>query len=52
VRHAINGGLETTLVEGLALEGRLSRAAASRFDKAGFASTRAAVMARGKDQSA
>jgi enoyl-CoA hydratase len=52
VRHAINGGLGTTLVEGLALEGRLSRAAASRFDNAGFASTRAAVMARGKDQSA
>ena len=52
VRRAINGGLETTLAAGLALEGRLSRAAAGRFDKAGFAGTRAAVMARGKDQSA
>jgi enoyl-CoA hydratase len=52
VRHAINGGLGTTLAEGLALEGHLSRAAAGRFDKAGFAGTRAAVMSRGKDQSA
>jgi len=52
VRHAINGGLGTTLVEGLALEGRLSRAAAARFDPAGFAGTRAAVMSRGKGQGA
>jgi enoyl-CoA hydratase len=52
VRHAINGGLGTTLNEGLAVEGRLSRAAAGRFDQAAFAGTRAAVMSRGKDQSA
>jgi enoyl-CoA hydratase len=52
VRCAINAGLATTLAEGLALEGQLSRAAASRFDKDGFSSTRAAVMSRGKDQSA
>lgn len=52
VRRAINGGLATTLAEGLALEGQLSRAAAGRFDKDGFAGTRAAVMSRGKDQSA
>jgi len=50
VRHAINGGLATTLAEGLALEGRLSKAAASRFDAAGFAGTREAVMSRGKAQ--
>ena len=51
VRRAINGGLETTLHEGLALEGRLSKAAVGRFDRAGFAGTRAAVTARGKQQS-
>lgn len=51
VRRAINGGLGTTLAEGLALEGRLSKAAASRFDAANFAGTRAAVMNRGKEQS-
>jgi len=51
VRRAINGGLATTLAEGLALEGRLSKAAAARFDAANFAGTRAAVMNRGKDQS-
>jgi len=50
VRRAINGGLETTLEAGLALEGRLSQAATRRMDRAGFASTRAAVMARGKEQ--
>jgi enoyl-CoA hydratase len=50
VRRAINGGLATTLAEGLALEGRLSQAAASRFDAAGFAGTREAVMSRGKAQ--
>jgi enoyl-CoA hydratase len=50
VRHAINGGLATSLAEGLALEGRLSKAAASRFDAAGFAGTREAVMSRGKAQ--
>jgi enoyl-CoA hydratase len=52
VRRAINGGLATSLPEGLALEGRLSQAAAARFDKDGFAGTRAAVMSRGKDQGA
>jgi enoyl-CoA hydratase len=51
VRRAINGGLATTLAEGLALEGRLSKAAAARFDAARFAGTRAAVMNRGKEQS-
>lgn len=51
VRHAINSGLATTLAEGLALEGRLSKAAATRFDAASFAGTRAAVMTRGKQQS-
>jgi enoyl-CoA hydratase len=50
VRRAINGGLGTTLAEGLALEGRLSKAAAARFDAAGFAATRSAVMNRGKQQ--
>jgi enoyl-CoA hydratase len=50
VRQAINGGLETTLEAGLALEGRLSQAATRRLDRARFASTRAAVMARGKAQ--
>lgn len=51
VRQAINGGLETTLQAGLALEGRLSQAAAARFDGANFAGTRDAVMNRGKSQS-
>jgi enoyl-CoA hydratase len=51
VRQAINGGLEGTLAEGLELEGRLSRAATARFDRAGFAATRGAVMSRGKEQS-
>lgn len=51
VRSAINGGLETTLQAGLRLEGRLSQAAAERFDAAGFAATREAVMSRGKSQS-
>jgi len=51
VRRAINGGLETTLREGLVLEGRLSKAAVGRFDRAAFADTRAAVTARGKQQS-
>ena len=50
VRRAINGGLDTTLADGLALEGRLSQASAARFDAAGFAATRAAVMTRGKEQ--
>jgi enoyl-CoA hydratase len=50
VRRAINGGLDTTLADGLALEGRLSKASAARFDAAGFAATRAAVMNRGKEQ--
>ncbi|MDQ1345142.1 MAG: Enoyl-CoA hydratase, partial [Pseudomonadota bacterium] len=51
VRRAINGGLETTLEAGLALEGRLSQAATVRLDRARFAATREAVMSRGKDQS-
>lgn len=51
VRRAINGGLSATLSEGLALEGRLSKAAAARFDAANFAATRAAVVNRGKEQS-
>ena len=51
VRRAINGGLETTLEAGLALEGRLSQAATARLDRARFAATREAVMSRGKDQS-
>jgi enoyl-CoA hydratase len=50
VRRAINGGLETTLEAGLALEGRLSQAATMRLDRGRFAATRAAVMSRGKDQ--
>jgi enoyl-CoA hydratase len=51
VRQAINGGLSTTLAEGLALEGRLSQAATRRMDRARFAATREAVMSRGKEQS-
>jgi len=51
VRHAINGGLETTLKAGLALEGRLSKAATRRMDRSKFAATREAVMSRGKEQS-
>jgi len=51
VRRAIAGGLETTLAEGLALEGRLSKAATVRLDRARFAATREAVMSRGKEQS-
>ncbi len=51
IRRAINGGLETTLEAGLALEGRLSQAATQRMDRAGFAATREAVMSRGKEQS-
>jgi len=51
VRRAIAGGLETTLQQGLELEGRLSKAATQRLDRAGFAATREAVMSRGKEQS-
>jgi enoyl-CoA hydratase len=51
VRLAIAGGLETTLREGLELEGRLSQAATQRLNRAGFAATREAVMSRGKEQS-
>jgi len=51
IRLAINGGLETTLEAGLALEGRLSKAATQRMDRARFAATREAVMSRGKEQS-
>lgn len=51
VRSLIAGGLGTTLAEGLALEGQLSRAATKRLDRAAFASTREAVMSRGKQQS-
>jgi enoyl-CoA hydratase len=51
VRRLIAGGLETTLAEGLVLEGRLSKAATERMDRAAFASTREAVMSRGKQQS-
>jgi enoyl-CoA hydratase len=51
VRRCINGGLETTLEAGLALEGRLSKAATLRMDRSKFAATREAVMSRGKEQS-
>jgi enoyl-CoA hydratase len=51
VRRAINGGLETTLEAGMALEGRLSKAATLRMDRSRFAATREAVMSRGKEQS-
>jgi enoyl-CoA hydratase len=51
IRQAISSGLQTTLAEGLALEGRLSQAATRRMDRAAFAATRAAVMSRGKEQS-
>jgi enoyl-CoA hydratase len=51
VRRAINGGLETTLEAGMALEGRLSKAATLRMDRSKFAATREAVMSRGKEQS-
>jgi enoyl-CoA hydratase len=51
IRLAIDGGLGGTLEAGLALEGRLSQAATQRMDRAGFAATRDAVMARGKEQS-
>jgi enoyl-CoA hydratase len=51
VRRAIQGGLDSTLAEGLALEGRLSQAATVRMDRSRFAATREAVMSRGKEQS-
>jgi enoyl-CoA hydratase len=51
VRSLIAGGLGTTLAEGLALEGKMSKAATRRLDRAAFASTREAVMSRGKQQS-
>lgn len=38
------------MVEGLALEGRMSREAIQRVDTSSFAATREAVMARGKRQ--
>lgn len=50
IRDLIASGLQTTLAEGLALEGQRSRAAIKRIDRAGFAATREAVMARGKQQ--
>jgi enoyl-CoA hydratase len=50
IRGAISGGLATTLEQGLALEGRLSRAAVTRFDHARFAATRQGVMERGREQ--
>jgi enoyl-CoA hydratase len=50
VRRLIAGALETTLTEGLSLEGRLSKAATGRLDRSSFASTREAVMSRGKQQ--
>ena len=51
IRLAINGGLGGTLEDGLALEGRLSKAATQRMDRGSFAATREAVMSRGKEQS-
>jgi len=51
VRRLIGGGLDGTLAEGLSLEGRLSKAATGRVDPSAFASTREAVMSRGKQQS-
>jgi len=51
IRLAIDGGLGGTLADGLALEGRLSKAATQRMDRTGFAATREAVMSRGKEQS-
>jgi enoyl-CoA hydratase len=51
VRRLISDGLDTTLAEGLALEGRMSKAATERLDRSAFASTREAVMSRGKQQS-
>jgi enoyl-CoA hydratase len=50
IRYLIASGLQTTLAEGLALEGQRSQAAIKRIDRAGFAATREAVMARGKQQ--
>jgi enoyl-CoA hydratase len=50
VRTLVAGALETTLTQGLALEGRLSQAATVRLDRGSFASTREAVMSRGKQQ--
>ena len=52
IRAAISGGLGTTLEQGLALEGRLSRAAVGRFDRDRFAATRQGVMDRGREQGA
>jgi enoyl-CoA hydratase len=51
VRRAIQSGLDTTLADGLAIEGRLSQAATARMDRSRFAATREAVMSRGKEQS-
>jgi enoyl-CoA hydratase len=51
VRRLIADGLDTTLAQGLALEGRVSKAATERLDRSAFASTRDAVMSRGKQQS-
>ena len=50
IRAAMSGGLGTTLEQGLALEGRLSRAAVGRFDRDRFAATRRGVMDRGREQ--
>jgi enoyl-CoA hydratase len=51
VRQAITDGLQTTLADGLAIEGWLSQAATKRMDRSSFAATRDAVMSRGKEQS-
>lgn len=50
VRRLIAAGLETTLAEGLEIEGRASKAATLRMDRSNFAATRESVMARGKAQ--
>ena len=50
VRYLIASGLESTLADGLSLEGQMSQAAIKRMDTSRFAATREKVMARGKQQ--
>ena len=51
IRAAMRLGLDRTVHEGLVLEADLAKASVKRFDAAGFARTRDAVMNRGKTQS-
>ena len=50
IRRAMRVGLHRTVEEGLLLEAKLAKESVARFDAAGFARTRRAVMNRGKNQ--